>query len=82
MTRLNDGLGICELFLDYCNVFISILGSRSDGTHLLQRIGEQIMWYKISPNLFQWRNKHINILDGLRVDKIKSTFSISVELFL
>ncbi len=32
-----DGLEMCGLFVDYCNVFISCLDSHSDGTHSLQR---------------------------------------------
>ncbi len=49
--------------------FISCLDSHSDGTHSLERIH----WWasdvivKISPNLFQLRNKLIYILSGLRV---------------
>ncbi len=35
---LNDGLDLCELLEDYCDVFISCLDSHSDGTHSLQRI--------------------------------------------
>ncbi len=32
------GVVWCELLVNYCNVFISCLDSRSDGTHSLQRI--------------------------------------------
>ncbi len=35
---LIDGLEWCGLLVDYCDVFISCVDSRSDGTHLLQRI--------------------------------------------
>ncbi len=35
---LTDGLEWCGLLVDYCDVFISCLDSRSDGTHSLQRI--------------------------------------------
>ncbi len=35
---LTDGLERCGLLVDYCDVFISCLGSHSDGTHSLQRI--------------------------------------------
>ncbi len=34
-TRLCE---LCELLVDYCDVFISCLDSHSDGTHSLQRI--------------------------------------------
>ncbi len=38
---LIDGLmESCGLFVDYCDVFIGCLDSRSDGTHSLQRIQE------------------------------------------
>ncbi len=33
-----DGLELCGLLVDYCDVFISCLDSHSDGTHSLQRI--------------------------------------------
>ncbi len=39
---LSDGLDLCGLLVDYCDVFISGLDSHSDGTHSLQGI--------------QWRN--------------------------
>ncbi len=35
---LIDELEVCGLLVDYCDVFISCLVSRSDGTHSLQRI--------------------------------------------
>ncbi len=35
---LIDGLEMCGLLVDYCDVFISCLDSHSDGTHSLQRI--------------------------------------------
>ncbi len=35
---LIDGLKLCGLLVDYCDVFISCLDSQSDGTHSLQRI--------------------------------------------
>ncbi len=35
---LIDGLELCGLLVDYCDVFISCLDSHSDGTHSLQRI--------------------------------------------
>ncbi len=35
---LTDGLELCGLLVDYCDVFISYLDSHSDGTHSLQRI--------------------------------------------
>ncbi len=35
---LTDGLEWCGLLVYYCDVFISCLDSRSDGTHSLQRI--------------------------------------------
>ncbi len=35
---LTDGLELCGLLVDNCDVFISCLVSHSDGTHLLQRI--------------------------------------------
>ncbi len=35
---LTDGLALCGLLVDYCDVFISCLDSHSDGTHSLQRI--------------------------------------------
>ncbi len=37
---LIDGLE-CGLLVDYCNVFICLLNSYSDGTHSLQRINWQ-----------------------------------------
>ncbi len=33
---LTDGLELCGLLVDYCDVFISCLNSHSDGTHSLQ----------------------------------------------
>ncbi len=38
LKTLIVGLQWCGLLVDYCDVFISCLGSYSDGTHLLQRI--------------------------------------------
>ncbi len=35
---LIDGLELCRLLVDYCDVFISCLNSHSDGTHSLQKI--------------------------------------------
>ncbi len=35
---LIDGLKLCGLLVDYCDVFIRCLDSHSDGTHSLQRI--------------------------------------------
>ncbi len=35
---LIDGLDLCGLLVDYCDIFISCLNSHSDGTHSLQRI--------------------------------------------
>ncbi len=35
---LIDGLELCELLVEYCDVFIRCLDSLSDGTHSLQRI--------------------------------------------
>ncbi len=32
------GLASCGLLVDYCDIFISYLGSHFDGTHSLQRI--------------------------------------------
>ncbi len=37
------GLEWCGLLVDYCNVFISCLDSRFDGTHSLYSIGEQVI---------------------------------------
>ncbi len=36
--RLIGGLELCGFLVDYCYIFISCLGSHSDGTHSLQRI--------------------------------------------
>ncbi len=74
-----NGLELCGLLVDYCDVFISCLGSHSDGTHSLQRIhcwASDVMlhFFQIFSNLFQWRNKLLYILDGLRV----STFSTNL----
>ncbi len=38
LKTLTDGLEWCGLLVDYCDVFISCLGSHSDGTHSLQKI--------------------------------------------
>ncbi len=35
---LTDGLELCGLHIDNCGVFISCLGSHSDGTHSLKMI--------------------------------------------
>ncbi len=35
---LFDGLELCGLLVDYCDVFLSCLDSHSDGTHSLQSI--------------------------------------------
>ncbi len=35
---LIDGLELCGVLVDYCDVFISSLDSHSEGTHSLQRI--------------------------------------------
>ncbi len=46
------GLEWCGLLVDYCDVFISCLYSRSDGTHSLQRISWWASNLKLlSPNL-------------------------------
>ncbi len=60
--------------VDYCDGLSA--DSHSDGTHSLQR-----KWVMLNfSNLFQWRNKLICILDGLRV-KFQYIF-ILYELFL
>ncbi len=56
-----------NLLVDYCEVFISCLDSRSDGTHSLQRIQ---WWVCNAKFLFWWRNKLI--LDGLSMSKYSS----------
>ncbi len=38
LHKLLDGLDLCELLEDYCDVLISCLDSHSDGTHSLRRI--------------------------------------------
>ncbi len=81
-NRLIDGLEWCGLLVYYCDVLSAVW------TLILMApiqyrgsIGEQVMSC-ISPNLFQWRNKRIYILDGLRSGYISSAFSFLGELFL
>ncbi len=63
--KLNDGLKLCGLLVDYCDVWVLIW------RHPF--IVEIHCWASdamlISPNLFLWRNKLIYILDGLRMSK-------------
>ncbi len=47
--------------------------------HCKGYIGEQVMKWYISPNWLRWRNKLIQILDGLRGSKLSAFFS---RLFL
>ncbi len=72
---------MCELLVDYCNVFIScLLDSHSDGTHSLQRIH----WWARDATFLQICSdeetiyKLIYILDGLMM----CTFSFLGEQFL
>ncbi len=71
---------MCELLVDYCNVFISCLDSHSDGTHSLQRIH----WWARDTTFLQICSdeetiyKLIYILDGLMM----CTFSFLGEQFL
>ncbi len=49
---LIDGLEMCGLLVNYCDVFVSCLDSYSDGTYSLQSIHcEQAMKCYISQNL-------------------------------
>ncbi len=58
---LTDGLDLCGLLVDYCDVFISCLDSHSDGTHSLQSIHcEQVMECYISPNLMK-KQTHLHL---------------------
>ncbi len=68
--------------VDYCDVFINCLDSRSDGTHSLQRIH----WWAIDvmlpfSNFFSWwRNKLISgIWDGLMVTKFSVNKNVGVN---
>ncbi len=72
LDELTDWLESCGLLVDYCDVFISCLGSHSDGTHSLQRIH----WWAsdVMPNLFWWRNKLIYISNGLRLSTFSANF--------
>ncbi len=58
---LTDGLEWCGLLVDYCDVFISCLGSHSDGTHSPQSIH---CWASdecyISPNLMK-KQTHLHL---------------------
>ncbi len=67
MTPLQWMGAIRMRLVDYCEVFISSLDSRSDGTHSLQRIQ---WWVCNAKFLFWWRNKLI--LDGLSISKCSS----------
>ncbi len=65
-----DELEICELLVDYCDVFISCLDSHSDGTHSLQMIhywASDVMQH--FPKSVQMKNQKylLYILDSLRI---------------
>ncbi len=46
--------------------------------HCRASIGEQVMWWQISPNLLWWRTKLFSILDALR----QSIFSASFHFWV
>ncbi len=62
------------LLVDYCDVLSAILTAP---IHHRGSIGEQVMLYKISLNLLQWRNKLI--LDNLKVSKLSERFHFWVN---
>ncbi len=61
---LIDGLDLCRLLEDYCDVLISCLDSHSDGTHSLQRIhlwASDIMLH-FSKSVLMKKQTHLLIL--------------------
>ncbi len=71
---LSDGLEWCGLLVDYCDVFISCLGSHSDGTHSMSKCCKEI-----SSNPFWWRNKLIYILNGLKGSQFSANFHFGLN---
>ncbi len=60
-TRLIDGLELCGLLVDYCDVFISCLISHSDGTHSLLRIdwGASNLMLHLSKSVLIKKQTHV-----------------------
>ncbi len=81
LHKLLDGLDLCELLEDYCDVLISCLDSHSDGTHSLRRIhwwASDVMLH-FSKSVLMKKQTHLLILkDSIFFSK----FSILGELYL
>ncbi len=78
-----DGLELCELLVDYCDVFISCLDSYSDGTHSLQRIHWWASDVKLnfSKSVLMKKQTQIYILDGLRVNHFSAKAIREYQLY-
>ncbi len=73
---LIDRLEWCELFVDYCDVFIRCLDSHSDGTHSLHRIhwGASNVMLQFSKSVLMKKQTHLH-LGCAEGEYIFSTFS-------
>ncbi len=58
---LNEGLELCGLLVDNCDVFISCLDSHSDGTHSLQRIHWWANYVMLNFSKSIMKNKQTNL---------------------
>ncbi len=79
---LIDGLELCGLLVNYCDVIISCLDSHSDGTHSLQRIHCVSKWWNAtfskSALLKKQTHLHLGWPEG---EYIFSKFSFLGELY-
>ncbi len=60
---LIDGLELCGLLVEYCDVFISCLDSHSDGTHSLQRIHWWASDLMLNSPIYVRLRKHMRNID-------------------
>ncbi len=77
--KLIDGLELCGLLVDYCDVFISCLDSHSDGTHSLQWIhwwASDIM-LNSSKSVPMKKQTHLHL-----IWPEMSTFSVNIHFWL
>ncbi len=67
--------------MDYCDVLISCLDSRSDGTHSLQSIHWRASDVRLHFSKSVYMKKQIYILHGLRVKTFSANLHFWAELF-
>ncbi len=82
-TQLFASQELCELLVDYCDVFISCFDSYSDGTHSLQRIHWWASDVKLnfSKSVLMKKQTQIYILDGLRVNHFSAKAIREYQLY-